>query len=401
MRPRYVLIMLFFGFFLACSERKVDNPLDPEAKLPAPELLWSQAFGGGDIDRGRSLQLTNDGGYIVTGYTNSFGAGIGDVWLIKTDGMGNGVWSQTFGGNDIDRGFSVQLTNDGGYIVTGYTNSFGLGDADVWLIKTDGLGNGVWSQTFGGVDTDVGLSLQLTSDGGYIVTGYTSSFGAGSADVWLIKTDGMGNEVWSQTFGGGDPDVGYSVQITDDGGYIVTGYTSSSGAGNTDIWLIKTDGLGNEVWNKTFGGSDHDVGFSVQLTDDDGYIITGYTGSFGAGSADVWLIKTDGLGNEVWSQTFGGSDVDRGFSVQLTNDDGYIVAGYTSSFGAGSADVWLIKTDGLGNEVWSQTFGGIESDIGRAIQLTNDAGYIVAGDTGSFPRDDLLLLKVNSLAVTP
>ena len=171
MRSRYVLIMLFFGFILSCNDEKIDNPLDPEAKSPAPELLWSQTFGGGDIDRGRSVQLTNDGGYIVTGYTNSFGAGSGDVWLIKTDGMGNGVWSKTFGGVDIDRGFSVQLTNDGGYIVTGYTNSFGAGDADVWLIKTDGFGNEVWSKTFGGGGTDVGLSVQLTNDGGYIVTG--------------------------------------------------------------------------------------------------------------------------------------------------------------------------------------------------------------------------------------
>jgi len=213
-------------------------------------------------------------------------------------------------------------------------------------------GNEVWNKTFGGADYDCGADHLQFSTGGYIITGYTVSYGAGDEDVWLIKTDSQGNEVWNKTFGGADKDYGSSVQQTTDSGYIITGKAGSCGA---DVWLVKTDSQGNEVWNKTFGGADYDCGSSVQQTTDGGYIITGYTESYGAGSADVWLIETDSQGNEMWNKTFGGADKDYGISVQQTTDGGYIVTGYTESYGAGSADVWLIKTDSQGNEVWNNT----------------------------------------------
>jgi hypothetical protein len=360
----------------------------------APSWEWVKTFGGSNDDWGSSVQQTSDGGFILVGYTASFGAGGPDVWLIKTDADGNKLWDRTFGGGGLDEGRSVQQTSDGGFIIVGYTASFGAGD--VWLIKTDADGNKLWDRTFGGGNLDEGLSVQQTSDGGFIIVGYTASFGAGWADVWLIKTDADGNKLWDRTFGGSDWDEGWSVQQTSDGGFIIVGYTVSFGAEWADVWLIKTDANGNKQWDRTFGGRYSDGGRSVQQTSDGGFILVGDTWSFGAGEADVWLIKTDANGNKQWDRTFGGSENDLGYSVQQTSDGGFIIVGATASFGAGGPDVWLIKTDANGNKQWDRTFGGRYSDGGRSVQQTSDGGFIIVGATRSVGAGDYDVLLIKS-----
>ena len=256
-----------------------------------PSEEWNKTFGGSDEDIGYAVQQTGDGGYIITGYTASYGAGKFDVWLIKMDSKGNEEWNRSFGGSNIDVGTDVQQTDDGGYIITGVTVSEGY---DMLLLKTDANGNKVWMKTLkGGAGHDAGLAVRQVDDGGYVVTGYTFTTER-SYDVWLVKLDGNGNMEWDKKIGGCCSDAGECIQLTDDGGYIIVGITESYGCGHYDIWLIKVDSEGNEEWNKTFGGSHYEkIGYhnAIQRTADGGYIIIGCTSSYGAGNYDAWVIK--------------------------------------------------------------------------------------------------------------
>jgi hypothetical protein len=364
----------------------------------SPDTLWTRTFGGSNIDVGYAVQQTTGGGYIIAGYTRSYGSMSGrNVWLIKTDLSGNQEWNNAFGGNNDDEGYSVQQTRDGGYVIAGYTKSSGAGASDVLLIKTDTSGNTEWSRTFGGTQDDEGYCVQQTTDGGYIIAGATSSFGAGSRDVWLVKTNASGIESWRRTLGGFGSDGARSVQQTSDGGYVITGWTYSYGPGSVgNVWLVKTDTSGNAVWNRAFGGTDVDRGYCVQQTNDRGYVITGYTSSSGAGLDDMLLIKTDSMGNAEWTRTFGGTGRDYGNAVQQTTDGGYIIAGYTLSFGSGGDDVWLVKVDMNGNQTWGATYGGSASDVAYAVKQTSDGGYIVVGHTLSYGAGvhDVWLIRI-------
>ncbi|MCX7697992.1 MAG: hypothetical protein N2114_00800 [Candidatus Goldbacteria bacterium] len=367
-------------------------------------IKFEKSFGGNSIDEGSSIQQTTDGGYIIAGFTNSFGASGYNGYLVKTDSFGNTIWSNTFGGNGSDQlNFVRQTVDSSGYIIIGSTDSYGVpGYKNIYLVRTNNNGTAIWTKAFGENKYNCyGKSVHQTSDDGYFIVGtkeYTGGFGY-TTDVFLIKTDNIGTMTWSKTIGGSSIDNGFFGQQTKDGGYIVIGQTFSYGAGNSDIYLIKIDNSGNTVWSKTFGGTSVDVGYSIQQTKDEGYIIVGKTTSYGAGDYDVYLIKTDSSGNIQWSKTFGGTNADEGNSVQQTIDGGYIIAGYTTSYGAGDYDVYLIKTDSSGNIQWSKTFGGNSSDSGSWVQQTADGGYIITGSTKSFSANgdyDIYLIKTDS-----
>jgi hypothetical protein len=361
----------------------------------SPDTAWTKTYGGVDEDGGRSVQQTVDGGYIVAGYTLSYGAGSYDFYLIKTNSIGDTLWTKTYGGSAHDIGQFVRQTTDEGYIFTGWSGSYSS-SSDVYLIKTNSNGDALWTKTFGGTDSDVGYSVQQTIDGGYIVTGKTESYGSGNSDVYLIKTNSTGDTLWTRTFGGTDSEFGNSVQQTTDGGYIIAGFTWSFGAGVMDVYLVKTNSSGDTLWTETFGGASYDYGNSVQQTTDGGYIIVGSTESFGSGYFDIYLIKTDSSGNALWTKTFGGVDFDYGRFVQQTTDGGYIVTGNTESYSSGNSDVYLIKTDSIGNTLWTESFGGSGLDAGYSIQQTTDGGYIITGLTSSYGAGfcDVYLIKL-------
>jgi hypothetical protein len=370
------------------AEVEVKEAATAKATSQAPSEEWIKTFGGIGTEKTYSVQSTSDGGYILAGETSSCGELNGDAWLIKADSQGNKEWDKTIGGSGYDLAYSVQCTNDGGYILTGDTRSFGEGGFDIWLIKTDSEGQEIWSRTLGGGGDDLAYSVHPTNDDGYILAGVTESFGAGNLDVWLIKTDREGNEIWNSTFGGVEVDGGWffngeygpvSVQPTSDGGYIIVAGTVSYGAGNWDAWLIKTDSEGNMLWNRTFGGDESDYAHYVQQTSDSGYILAGQTWSYGAGNGDAWLIKTDSEGNMLWNRTLGGSGTDNIYSVQSTSDGGYIIAGYTSIH---DEDAWWVKTDSHGNKEWERNFGWRASrDFAYSVQQMGDGGFILPGSS--------------------
>jgi uncharacterized delta-60 repeat protein len=358
------------------------------------DVTWQKTYSGGGYDTANSIQQTSDGGYVVAGETDSF-ALADDFWVLKLDSSGDVTWQKTYGdgGFHYDRAHSVQQTSDGGYIVAGETSSFGAGSFDFWVLKLDPSGDVAWQKTYGGSGDDRAHSVQQTSDGGYIVAGETFSFGAGDCDFWVLKLDSSGDVTWQKTYGGSYYDYTYSVQQTSDGGYVVTGDTHSFGAGEWDFWVLKLDSSGDVAWQKTYGGSDDDRAHSVQPTSDGGYVVVGRTESFGAGGSDCWLLKLDSGGGVTWQKTYGGTNGDFAFSVQQTSDGGYVVAGGTSSFGAGGSDFWLLKLDEGGSVPECPLVGGSDATIkdtsvaGTDTAIAGDDTSVTPADTGVTPSD--------------
>ena len=368
-----------------------DMLVDARGRIPG----WNKTYGGIGGDYGESMVRTSDGGYALAGYTNSSGAGGYDFYLVKTDVAGNVQWSRTYGGKNVEQGYSVIQTSDGGYALAGLTISFGAGSDDAYLVKTDSSGNMQWNKTYGGVGSEYAFSVVQTSDGGYALAGETY-LGPSSDDAYLVKTDSSGNMQWSKTYGGAKTDRFNSIVRTRDGGYALTGFTYSFGAGIDDVYLVKTDSSGNLQWNKTFGGTGYDGAYSLVQTSDNGYVLTGSTTSFGASNGGVYLVKTGSSGNLQWNKTYGNNVL--GQSVIQTSDGGYAVAGWTTAASGGTGiDAYLVKTDGTGNMQWSKNYGGRNGDFAQAVLQTSDGGYILAGTTYSYGsgKSDFWLIKAD------
>jgi predicted secreted protein len=392
-----IIFLFIFSNITLCTSVNIRKELKlPKTRITKPIVVWNKTYGGDNLDWGWSVQETTDGGLVITGETASFGSGNFDSWLIKTDSNGNETWNKTFGGLYKDGSRSVRQTIDGGYILGGYADSYGHPGHDAWFIKTDSEGNEEWNTTIGGIASDATFSVIQTSDEGFIGVGYADSYSEGIHDLWLVRTDEYGNEQWNKTIGSSESDTGYSLKECDDGGYIIAGTTQSYGAGYQDAWLIKTDSDGNEEWNKTYGGGHNDWGSVVVITED-GYYLAGDTHSFGPGGYDFWLIKTDKYGNEQWNRTYGESDShDTGYSFIKTSDGGFAIVGTKTSFSTELTDMWLIKTDINGNMIWNLTIDGGDDEWSYSVDETNDGCYVISGRTNSFGNGnyDFWLLKV-------
>jgi hypothetical protein len=370
-----------------------------------PPTEWSKTYGGAEADYAYSLVQTNDGGYALAGVTYSYGTGVpdfSDFWLVKTDSAGNMQWNKAYGGEDVDAAYSVVETSDGGYALAGSTRSYPYGDDEFWLVKTDSAGSMEWNQTYGGTNEDIAYSVVQTNDGGYAIAGYTNSFGAGSWDFWLVKADSAGNMQWNRTYGGAGDDYAYSLGQTDDGGYAIAGTIQPYGMPG-DFWLVKTDSVGNAQWNRTYGIESAENCRSMIQADDGGYALAGRTYSYSTGLSDFWLVKTDSAGAVQWNKTYGVPGNNFADSLVQTSDGGYALTGVTYptySYGAGGGDFWLVKTDAAGNMQWNKTYGGTSEDIAYSVVQTNDGGYAVAGTTKSFGAGivDFWLVKLGTPA---
>jgi uncharacterized delta-60 repeat protein len=347
-------------------------------------------------------------GYVVVGETRSYTHEVSgyDFLVYKLDAGGNKQWRKNFGGMEEDAGYSIQQTADGGYVVTGYTDSYTNGGYDFLIYKLDTGGKKQWRKNLGGSSTEYPYSIRQTSDGGYAVAGYTGSYphGITTGDFLIYKLDADGGKRWRRNYGGLNRDYAYSMELTADGGYVMAGITDSY-THVTDYWdilIYKLDADGNKQWRKNLGGAGYDYGHSCQQTSDGGYVVAGHTDSYTNGGHDFLVYKLDAGGNKQWRRNYGGIENDRAYSIRQTADGGYVVAGYTYSYthGSGDRDVLIYKLDAGGNKLWRKNLGGTENDVCESIRQTADGGYILAGNSKSYAYDsgdrDFLIYKLDA-----
>lgn len=393
-----------------------------------PVVMWQKCLGSNNGDYSNFIEPTPDGGFIIAGYTVGRDNGdvigyhgnpvVGDIWIVKTDNAGNIQWQKCMGGSFFETGAYIHPTPDGGYIFAGTSASVDCnitgnrGGTDYWVVKMNSVGEVTWQKHYGGSKNEYAWSIALAPDGGYFVSGETEStdgditLNHGNRDYWVIKIDGSGNLLWQKSLGGSLDDEAYSVQATADGGCITAGYTESNDGdvtgnhGKRDYWVVKLNNTGVIQWQKTLGGSEFDVAWSVQLTDDGGYIVAGYASSnngdvsgnhqpMGAAFSDFWVVKLSSAGNLLWQKCYGGNKNEIAYFIQPSRDGGFLVCGSAESADGdlhcnGSiTDMWVIKINSSGVLQWEKDIGGNYFDEAHGINELSDGTLIVVGNTCS------------------
>jgi len=412
------------------------------------EKKWDHTYGGSGSDRTTGIIETSDGGFLVAGHSNSDSSfdvsetsrGGNDYWVVRTDSLGNKLWDKRFGGSIEENLWYIDETSDGGFVLGGFTASDSSGDIsepskgslDFWVVRIDASGNKIWDRRYGGSDYDWLNCVKQASDGGFILGGLTFSpvsgdvtdTSRGGEDFWFVKTDSAGNVLWDKRYGGNFADAIYDMEETPDGGYILGGRTSSDASGDVsqpnrgeaDYWAVKTDAVGNLVWERRFGGTDKEEFYSLDLTSDGGYILGGNTlsdSSFEISEAtrdtsllldnrgDNWLVKIDSLGNIQWDKRYGGVWVEDDFGyVTQTPDGGYFfgcasysnISGEKSENNFGREQTWIVKIDSAGNKLWDKTiFNEGEEESGFTL-YTMDGCYVVCnrseGDSTGYKTEN-------------
>ncbi len=355
-----------------------------------PRVNWNRTYGGSSTDDAYDLIQTMDGGFVLAGHTWSQGAGLADMWIVKTYKNGIMQWNNTYGTFSYEFAYTIVETQTQEFLLAGsirtYKESINKWREDLWLIKTDSKGDMLWNQTIGGMGFEEGSVLIQTIDGGFALAGYTSSTGGGNWDFWLIKLDENGFVQWNQTYGVLGTEKPNALLQTSDQGYLLAGYKYTYVlphiTGDAEIWLVKTDMNGKMQWNQTYGGSGDEMAYALIETRDGGFALAGDTSSFGSGSEDMWLVKTNSHGIMEWNRTYGGSGSERAEALLSTSDGEYLLTGYT--YEAGDSDAYIVKTNSTGDVLWDLTLGGEGNDRFRDVVQNKEGDFFLAGRTASF-----------------
>lgn len=372
-------LLVFFNFSLLIS------PIQAQFQI---------AVGGMGNDIVNSSVQTYDGGFVFAGNTNSFGAGLSDIYVIKIGNTGNIVWTITIGGTEADNATSIIQTSDGGFILTGSTSSFGAGQSDLVIAKLSSSGTLIWFRTIGGVYSESGNSICETTDDGFAVTGNTASFGAGNDDLYVLKFDASGILQWNKVIGGGSLERAYCIIKSNDGGFLICGQTQSYGAGANDAILLKLDLNGSFQWCKTFGTSQGEVATRVIQSTDGCFVLTCHTGQ---NQTNQCLIKVNSSGEVQWQNYIAAAS---GFGTNMSciqsQDSSFLMTGFTN-LGAGSRDFYLAKFDPSGTFQWMKTIGSTGIDVSASLLQTNDGSTVISGYTNSYGsgNNDMYIVKLN------